>query len=305
MDGNALRRIAAKASLGLALFLTLLKLAAAIATGSLAILTSLIDSLADIVASAITWFSVRVSQQPPDRTHRFGHGKAESLSALAQAALVSGTALFVLIEAVQRFIEPVAMRASTIGYSVMVVAIVLTFVLVAFQRHVIRRTGSKAIAADSLHYSADLMTNVAVLVSIWGSSTLGWTWVDPITALLIASYLLYHAVAIGRGAVDVLMDHELSGDKREAIKRIISHHPAVEDLHDLRTREAGSTQFIEMHIELDGEMTVNEAHKVTDALESELFRAFPDAEVIIHQEPAGIEDARLDHVIAGRTREGV
>ncbi|MEZ5823410.1 MAG: cation diffusion facilitator family transporter [Geminicoccaceae bacterium] len=301
-DGNRLRKLAASASFSLATFLALVKLVAAITTDSLAILTSLIDSLADIAASGITWFSVRISQQPPDRTHRFGHGKAESLSALAQAATVSGTALFHPDRGDQRSIGHD--RASAIGYAVMLLAIVLTIGLVAFQRYVIRETGSQAIAADSLHYRADLATNAAVLLSIWLASDLGWTWADPVFAVLIAGYLMFHAVVIGREAIDVLMDHELPGDRREAIKRIIGRHPDVEGFHDLRTREAGTTQFIELHVELDAQMSVEDAHNVTDALERDLFDAFPEAEVIIHQEPAGIEDARLDHVIAGKSREG-
>ncbi|MCB2011192.1 MAG: cation diffusion facilitator family transporter [Geminicoccaceae bacterium] len=304
-EAGRLRRIAATASLSLAVFLSLTKLAAAIATDSLAILTSLIDSLADIAASGITWFCVRISQQPPDHRHRYGHGKAESLSALAQAALVSGTAVFILVEAIQRFVDPVTIRASSVGYGVMLLAIVLTIALVLFQKHVIRKTGSQAIAADSLHYSADLATNLGVLLSIWLASGMGWLQADPVIALLIAGYLLFNATIIGRDAIDVLMDHELPGDRRETIKQIVSSNPDVEGFHDLRTREAGTTQFIELHVEIDANMTVEEAHNVTDALEREIFDAFPKAEVIIHQEPAGIEDERLDDVIAGRGKGGI
>ncbi len=164
--GADLRERAAAASLALAALLVVLKLAAAIATGSLAVLSSLLDSLADIGASAITYLSVRVSRQPPDRGHRFGHGKAESLSALAQSAMVGGSALFVLVDACRRVVEPAPVRSPEVGVAVMAFAIVATLALVTYQRRVVRLTGSRAIAADRLHYTADLATNLSVLVSL-------------------------------------------------------------------------------------------------------------------------------------------
>jgi ferrous-iron efflux pump FieF len=301
-DPAVLRRLAAGASLGLAALLALLKLAAAIATGSLAVVSSLIDSVADLVASAITFVSVRISQQPPDRGHRFGHGKDESLSALAQSALVAGSALFVLVDAARRLTDPVPIRSTGWGVAVMAFAIVATLLLVAFQRHVVRRTGSQAISADSLHYRADLLTNLSVVGSLLLTRQLGLPWLDPAIGGLVALYLGWHAYRIGKGAVRVLMDHELPAETRRQIKGIVLAHPEVRGLHDLRTRESGDAQFIEFHIELDGAMSVREAHVVTDAIEAELFAAFPDAQVILHQEPAGLEDARLDHRIAGATQ---
>lgn len=301
-DPASLRRLAATASLTLATVLALAKLVAAVATGSLAVLSSLIDSLADIVASAITFVSVRISQQPPDRSHRFGHGKAESLSALAQAALVAGSATFVLIDATRRLSRPEPIAATGLGVAVMAFAIVTTLLLVAFQRHVIKVTGSQAISADSLHYRADLLTNLSILGSLVLVGRLGLVWLDPIVGALVALHLGWHAFAIGRDAVEVLMDHELPAATRQRIKDIVLAHLEVQGLHDLRTRESGHTQFIEFHVELDGEMSVRDAHEVTDSIETELAQAFPNAEVILHQEPAGLEDARLDHRIAAALR---
>lgn len=299
IDRNSrLRRLAAGASLATAILLAGLKLAAALLTGSVAILSSLVDSLADIAASAITFFSVRVAQQPPDRKHRFGHGKAESLSALAQSALVAGSALFVLAEAIRRLIEPEPIRAGLWGLGVMAFALVATLLLVTFQGRVVRLTGSHAIAADRLHYQSDLLSGAAVMGSLAASQFLGLVWIDALFGLLIALWLLRSAFTIGREAVHVLMDRELPAADRARIHAIVSAHPEVEGLHDLRSREAAGTCFIEFHIELDGDMTVREAHRVTDALEHELGAAFPEAEVIIHQEPAGLEDDRLDHRIA-------
>ena len=293
-----LRRLAAGASLSLALLLCLLKLAAAVTTGSLAVMSSLVDSLTDVSASAITVASVRIAQRPPDRGHRYGHGKAESLSALAQAALVAGSGGFILLDGVQRLMDPQPVGDTPVGIAIMVVAIVLTLGLVTFQRYVVRRTGSTAIAADSLHYRADLATNLAVIVSLLLAGRSGLAWVDPVIAAGIAAYLLWQALGIARGAVDVLMDRELPPEQRERIKARVRAHPEVRGLHDLRTREAGGTRFVELHVEIDGLMTLHAVHDVTDALEAELQAEFPDAEIIIHPEPAGLDDARLDHRIA-------
>ncbi|MDX6750484.1 cation diffusion facilitator family transporter [Geminicoccaceae bacterium 1502E] len=303
-DGR-LRRLASTASLAVAVLLTALKLAAALLTGSVAILSSLVDSVADIAASAITFFSVRLAQQPPDRRHRFGHGKAESLSALAQAALVGGAALFVLVEAIRRVVEPEPVRAGLWGLGTMAFALTATLLLVLFQGRVVRLTGSQAIAADRLHYQSDFLSGAAVIGSLLASELLGLWWADPLFGVGIALWLLHSAWRIGHEAVHVLMDHELPAADRERIKAIVTAHPEVEDLHDLRTRGAAGTRFIEFHIEIDGEMSVHAAHRVTDALERELADAFPDSEIIIHQEPAGLEDDRLDHRIAAtRTRTG-
>ena len=301
-DPALLQRVAAGSSLSLATLLAVLKLVAALATGSLAVLSSLIDSMADIVASAITFVAVQISQQPPDRSHRFGHGKAESLSAMTQAALVAGSAVFVLVDAVRRFGDPQPLRSTGLGIAVMAFAIVATLVLVWFQRHVVKVTGSKAINADSVHYRADLLTNLTIIASLVITQQLGWLWLDAAMGAAVALYLGWHAYGIGNDAVRVLMDHELPATTRQRIKDIVLAHPEVQGLHDLRTREAGATQFIELHLEIDGKMTVAAAHDVTDAIEAELFAELPTAEVILHQEPAGLEDARLDHRIARAAR---
>lgn len=296
-----LRRLAANASVLLAVSLALLKLVGAVFTGSLALLTSLIDSIADIVASLITFVAVRVSTQPPDKSHRFGHGKAESLSALAQAGIVTGSALFVVIEAVRRLWQPSEVTHTGVGLAIMGIAILGTIALVILQKRVVARTGSQAIAADSAHYQGDLAINVSVVLSLWLAGRPGAGWVDPVIALLIAGYLFWHARRIAVAAIKTLMDHELSQAERDRIKGIVRSHPKIVDLHDLRTREAGPTVFMEFHVELDGQMSVADAHDVIDAVEADLGKAYPDAEIIVHQEPAGISDTRLDHVVHGRS----
>jgi ferrous-iron efflux pump FieF len=266
-------------------------------------LASMIDSLADIAGSAITFVAIRISQQPPDQSHRYGHGKAESLSALAQASLVMGSALFVLIGAGERLANPRVIEPGLFAMAVLVVAIVLTLALVTFQRWVVQQTGSTAIAADRLHYTADFATNLLVLLTLVLTAQFGIFWLDPAAAALVALYLAWHAFKIGKSAVDTLMDRELSAADRARIMALVQAHPAVQNCHDLRTRRSASTTFIELHIELDPQMTIRQAHHVTDALEATLAAAFGTAEVIIHQEPAGLDDDRLDHRIADAAGE--
>jgi ferrous-iron efflux pump FieF len=302
-DPAALDRLAATASLATAVLLTLAKLLAAILSDSLAMLASMIDSLADIAGSAITFVAIRISQQPPDKKHRYGHGKAESLSALAQASLVMGSALFVLIGAGERLANPRLIDPGIFPLAVLVGAIAVTLLLVIFQRWVVNRTGSMAIAADRLHYTADFATNLLVLLTLVATARLGIVWLDPVAAALVAGYLAWHAFKIGKDAVDTLMDRELSAAERSRIEALVRAHPAVHDCHDLRTRRSASTTFIELHIELDPAMSVRRAHQVTDALEATLTEAFGTAEIIIHQEPAGLDDDRLDHRIAEASGE--
>jgi ferrous-iron efflux pump FieF len=299
-DPDRLKRAAATASVLVATILTIGKLAVAVVSGSTALLSSAVDSLADIAASGITWLSVRIAQQPPDRRHRFGHGKAEPLSALAQAAIVTGSALLVLVEAVTRLGAPQPLAHGGLAIATMLAAAALTVALLAFQAWVVRVTGSQAIAADALHYRSDLLTGLAIVGSLLLTERAGLLWLDPLVGLAIAGWLLWGAFGIGRSAVHTLMDHELPPGQRERITAIVRAHPDVASLHDLRTREAAGTAFIEFHIELDGEMTVRAAHLVTDALERELRAVFPDAEIIIHQEPVGLEDDRLDDRIRAR-----
>jgi ferrous-iron efflux pump FieF len=302
-DPAALNRLAATASLTTAIFLTAAKLVAAVVSDSLAMLASMIDSLADIAGSAITFVAIRISQQPPDKSHRYGHGKAESLSALAQASLVMGSALFVLIGAAERLVSPRVIDPGAFPIVVLVGAIALTLALVTFQRWVVQQTGSTAIAADRLHYTADFATNLLVLLTLVATAHFGIFWLDPAAGALVALYLAWHAFKIGKAAVDTLMDRELSAADRNRIMALVQAHPAVQDCHDLRTRRSAKTTFIELHIELDPLMTIRQAHDVTDALETTLIAAFGTAEIIIHQEPAGLEDDRLDHRIADAARE--
>ena len=283
-----LMRLATYASVAVAAILIATKFGAWLATDSVSLLSTLIDSLLDAAASLINLFAVHHALQPADREHRYGHGKAEPLAGLGQAAFISGSAAFVLIEAGQRIFRPKPIENIDVGIIVMVLAIALTFALVVFQKYVVRRTGSLAIGADTLHYQADLLVNASVIVSLLLTTELGWTLADPLFAVAIAGFIVWGAWKIAIEALNVLMDRELPDDDRRRIRAIAMAHPAVHDLHDLRTRSSGTHVFIQLDLELDGDLKLSEAHDVALRVMGELEAAFPNAEVFIHQDPIGV-----------------
>ena len=289
-DAGRLMKLATKASVAVALILIVVKMAAVLLTGSISILSSLIDSLMDVLASAINLFAVHHALQPPDAEHRFGHGKAEPLAGLGQAAFIAGSAVLLTIEAVRRLFEPHAVTDIEVGMAVMAFSMALTILLVAFQRYVVRRTGSTVIAADALHYESDVLINGSVIISLGLSKWLGWQAADPIFAILIAGYLLRGAWSIAAKSLDVLMDREFPDEEREKITEIALSHSQVTGMHDLRTRRAGLQQFIQLHLEMDGDKRLIEAHEIADEVEAWICAAYPGAEVIIHQDPHGLEE---------------
>ena len=284
-EAGRLMRLATYASVSVAVTLILVKFAAWLLTDSVSLLSTLIDSLLDVAASLVSLVAVRHALTPPDREHRFGHGKAEPLAALGQSTFIAGSAIFLVIEAGHRFYHPQAIAHGEIGIAVMIFAIVATFALTRFQVYVVKRTGSLAIQADSLHYFGDLLINGAVIVAILLSAKLGWTFADPLFGIAIAGYILVTAWRIAGGAYDMLMDRELPDADRDRIRQIVMKHPEVLSMHDLRTRASGPLTFIQLHIEMNGSLTLNRAHAAADEVEGWVRDAFPGAEVIIHQDP--------------------
>ena len=299
MNNARLRDRATVASISVAVFLLAIKLAAWLVTGSVAVLASTLDSLADLGASLVTRLTVRQAQRPADHVHRFGHGKAEPLGALVQAAVIVGSALLLMAEAFDRLIDPVPLADPDIGIAIMAVSMVAAFSLVVYQRFVVRRTRSIGIDADSRNYAGDLLIYGAVIASLSLYSDGSPAWIDTVVGLAIAAFLLFNAVGIGRVALDMLMDRELPTGDRDRIEKIVRSDPRVRGLHDLRTRCAGPTRFIDLHLELDGALTLDESHDIADDVEARLTEAFPGAEVLLHQEPAGLDDERLDRRILG------
>jgi len=285
-----LRVRATYASLAVAAVLIAAKLVVWISTDSVALLSSLVDSFVDAAASLVNFFAVRQAIVPADREHRFGHGKAEPLAALGQSAFLIGSAILLMFEAVRRLVSPAPVEGAAAGIAVMVFAIAVTLGLVAYQRHVIRHTGSIAVGADELHYRSDLILNLGVIATLMLGSTLHLPILDPLFGGAVGLWIIYGAVRIARLSLVQLMDREMPDTERARVRAIAEGHPEVTAVHDIRTRIAGPTTFIQLHIEMDGGMNLLRAHEISDAVEAQIQAAFPQAEILSHEDPAGIEE---------------
>jgi ferrous-iron efflux pump FieF len=281
---------AALASVGIALFLLLLKGYAAWATGSVAMLGSLADTGLDLLASLITLYGVRIAAAPADFDHRFGHGKAEALAALAQVGIIAFSALGIGWRAVDRLLGGAETAHAEYGISVSILAILATLALLAYQRRVIARTASVAIETDHVHYQSDLLLNLAVIAALVLDQYLGFTGADPVFGILIALWLLWGAWRASSRAVDQLMDREWPEEKRRRFVEVAARHPALKGLHDLRTRTSGAHDFVQFHVWVDPAMSVAEAHRVMDEVEHKLESEFPGVEILIHIDPEGQVD---------------
>jgi ferrous-iron efflux pump FieF len=285
-------RLASLASVGAALLLIALKFGAFLETGSVSLLSTLFDSALDAAASIVNLIAVRHALVPPDAEHRFGHGKAEPLASLVQVAFILGSSIVLLTEVVDHFVTPQQVTAPEVGIGVMVISLIVTGLLVLFQRHVVRSTGSIAIKSDQTHYASDFLVNGSVIVALVLSAYFDRWWIDPAMGLVIAIYIASSAIKVGKTALDMLMDREMDEADRTRIMEIARAHPQVLNLHDLRTRAAGRDRFIQFHLELDGALSLSDAHRISDAVETEVRAAFPGAEVIIHEDPAGVVEQR-------------
>jgi ferrous-iron efflux pump FieF len=270
--------------------LIVVKTVAFLITNSVALLSSLVDSVLDLFASLVTLWAVGHALTPADNEHRFGHGKAEPLSGLAQSAFVAGSAVLLLVEAASRINKDNQVESGDVGIGVMIFSIIVTLILVVFQKFVVKRTGSVAIGADSLHYTGDLLLNLSVIGALVLSTYGNVGWADPVFAIGIAFFLLWNASKIARKSVAVLMDHELPEKQRQAIKAVVLMHPKVLDVHELRTRSSGLQVFMQMHMVLDPKLSLLEAHRIADEVEMALMADYPGADIIIHQDPDGVEE---------------
>lgn len=277
-------RLATYASVATALILILAKLLAWLWTDSVSLLASLVDSLMDSLASVINLLAVRYSLTPADNEHRYGHGKAEPLAGLVQVGFIVSSALFLMVQAVERFNNPVKPEFMAVGIGVMLFATAVTIGLVIFQRQVIRQTDSTAIRADSLHYTADILTNISVIIALF-LSIFGWLHADAFVAMGIAIFVFYSAIQIGYDSFQQLMDRELPDEQKEQILKIAKEHPHILGVHEFKSRRSGQHVFIQMHLELDGELSLYAAHQLSDQVEKAIAHSFPNAEIIIHKDP--------------------
>ena len=285
-----LARSAAMASITVAVLLVALKTWASLRTGSTAMLGSLADSALDLIASMATLTGVWIASMPADEDHRFGHGKAEALAAIFQVMLIALSAFGIAVRAISRLVEGGETGAAEEGIAVSVIAIVLTFALLGWQRYVMRRTRSLAIQTDHLHYKSDLLLNLAVIAAIVLDQFMGLGMADPLFGLAIALWLGWGAFSAARDAVDDLMDREWPEEKRLAFVEAAARHPELSNLHDLRTRTSGNRDFVQFHVDLPGQMTVEEAHDIIERVEEDLCGRFPGMELLIHIDPEGHVD---------------
>ena len=282
-----LLKLATYASVSTATILVAVKAWAWRITDSVSLLSSLADSGLDVLASLITFFAVRVSLKPADHEHRFGHGKAEGLAALAQSAIIAASAAYVLWETVARLIAPADIEQAPLGIAVMLVSAALTLALVGVQRHVRLRTGSAAIEADAMHYKTDLAINLGVAAAIAITTLPGGRLADPLVAAAVMSYLLFGVWKIAKPALDILMDREIPDADRERIARLAESHPQVIDIHDLKTRHGGANYIVQFHVMLDANLSLHDAHEILDDIEHSIQAEFPDCELLLHPDPQG------------------
>ena len=296
MTGDERRRViplairAALASVAMATALLALKGYAAWATGSVSMLGSLADTALDLLASLVTLYGVKLAAEPADHDHRFGHGKAEALAALFQIMLITASAVGIAWRAVLALGGGAPTREAGLGIAVSLAAIAATLVLLAYQRRVIRRTGSVAILADNIHYQSDVVLSAAVIVALVLDQQLGWRSADPLLGIAIALWLAWGAIRASSNAVDQLMDKEWPEQQRAAFLEVAARQPGLRGIHDFRTRRSGAHDFAQFHMEVDRALTVGAAHDLVENMEGALRRAFPKVEVLIHLDPEGHVD---------------
>ncbi len=287
-DDNRLMLTAGLASVAVSATLVGLKLWALAATGALSIAASLADSALDLMMSLAAAAALVYAARPADEDHAFGHSSAEDLAALAQAVFILGSACLIGWSAVGRLMapEPPKLADEGLGIAVMLASMALTLVLVWWQGRVARRTGSKVVAADRLHYIGDFLPGAGAVFALYASSRWGLVNVDGLVALVAAVVMVYGALQIGRGAWDALMDRRADPEVIAGIERIARGWPGVHGFHDLKTRTAGRRVFINLHIELDGDQSLREAHEIGASLRRAILEAYPQADVIIHKDVA-------------------
>lgn len=280
-------KLAGKAAITVASILIVVKLIAWFMTRSSSILAALTDSLMDVTTSIINLFAIKIALQPADDDHRFGHGKAESLAGLAQAAFIAGSSIFLIFSSISAIIHGNQIISTSFAIGIMIFSLVMTLLLVFFQSYVVKQTNSTAIKVDSLHYKTDIILNAAVLLAIL-LTEMGWHWADGFFAILVSFYILHSAWEIASLSINSLMDKQLPKSEEEKIIKIVYHVNGVHGVHDLRTRESGNTKFIQFHLELDDDLSLLVAHEKADQVEERLILEFPTADIIIHLDPLSI-----------------
>lgn len=285
-------RLAAIFSSSTALVLVVIKIYAWLVTDSSAMLASTTDSVLDLFASIMSIVILRFALAPADKEHSFGHGKAESLAGLVQASFVLGSAILLIFSGVSRVLNPQVIVQSEVAIWVTIISIALTLMLVAFQRFVIKRTGSIIISGDALHYQSDLLLNLGVLAAIILSQGY-WLQADGVFTILVALYLIVGAGQIIMQSVSQLMDSELSDEELAQITSCVLEHEKALGIHELRTRQSGAQRFVQFHLELNDDLSLFEAHSIGDEIEAKICKKFAPCEVFIHHDPSSVVNNEL------------
>ena len=282
-----LLRLATYSSVSTAAILVVIKAWAWQATDSVSLLSSLVDSTLDVLGSLITFFAVTVSLKPADKEHRFGHGKAEGLAALAQSLIIAASAVFVLKESVERILAPAVVDNAPTGIAVMGISVAMTLLLLGIQRYVRLVTGSAAIEADAMHYRTDLVINLGVAAAIAVAAWPGGWLADPLVAAAVIAYLSFGVWKIAKHALDILMDREIPDKDRETIAELAESHPAVLDIHELKMCFVVSIYIVKFNVLLDAGLSLAEAHEILDEVEIRILAEFPGCELLLHPDPEG------------------
>jgi ferrous-iron efflux pump FieF len=283
-ENQRLMKMASTAAVVMAATLIVLKLSAWLMSGSVSVLASLVDSTMDSMVSIINFFAVRYAMTPADEDHRFGHGKAEAVAGLAQAAFIAGSAGFLFLHAIDNILNPNPVTHTGIGLIVMGISLTLTMALVVFQKHVVKKTQSNAIEADSLHYFSDILANLSIIVALLMAQW-GFKHVDAGLGIIIAAFIVHSAWQIGSKSLRLLLDEELGPEVWQVVDKIVEENPDVRGHHQLRTRQAGHIMFVQLHIEIDKHISLLQAHAITEEIEQAIQARFPNADVLIHTDP--------------------
>lgn len=284
-ENHKLMKKASIASMAVAVILIVSKLVTFLLTGSMAILSSLFDSIQDAMTSTVNLIAIRHATEPADKNHSFGHGKAQALGGVSQAFIIAVASLFLLKESIHRLFEPQQITQITLGVFITVIALILTIALTRFQKYVVRKTGSLSIKADMAHYTGDILMNIGVIISMILSFYLNWTCIDALFGIGVAVYLLIVVYQITTESFKMLMDTEMPPAFRKKIKNLIMNFPQVIEMHDLKTRQSGDCIFIQCCIHMDKNLTLEQAHDITDNIEEAVLSQVPEAQLIIHIEP--------------------
>lgn len=286
-DAHLATRRITRLSVGTAVLLIVLKAFALGASGSVSILASLTDSALDLVASLATFYAVRWAAAPPDEDHRYGHGKGEALAALVQAGLVFASALFIGWEGVQRIFDPRPVTSGGWAVGVVIASIAVTAWLVWMQTRALKTSDSMAVAGDRAHYAADLAANLVVLIGVISGAFLNAPGLDAAAGLVVAVWLFWGATGLLKGAADHLLDRAVPEADRAAVTQAVLADPRVQGVHQLRTRMAGSVMMIQMHVDLDPDLTLEAAHAIVVEAENRVLSHYPTADILIHADPRG------------------